>query len=137
MKKIFASAIMAVVFFGLHYPMAAVYPATTTIITVNSFFDVIDSGDNFCTLREAIIAANTNQRSGLGSSECDAGSVSGMDTIIIPSGTYTLTIPGQDENLGLQGDLDITSGPPTASILKDSTSSRVNPQTLRLPEVVY
>ena len=109
MKKTLVAVIMVVLMVGLHGPIDAVYPASSAIITVNSTLDVIDAGDNLCTLREAVIAANTNQRSGLGSGECEAGSARGMDNIIIPSGTYTLTIPGQGENLGLKGDLDISS----------------------------
>jgi CSLREA domain-containing protein len=46
-----------------------------------------------CSLREAIIAANTNP---------DA------DTITLPAGTYRLTITG-NESAGLKGDLDIRS----------------------------
>ena len=85
--------------------MVAVYPATTEKITVNSIIDAVDSSDNSWTLREAIITAKTNQRSGLGSGECEASATSGLDTIIVPPGTYTLTIVAQDEDDGLQGEI--------------------------------
>ena len=44
-----------------------------------------------CSLREAIGAANVN----------------GIDTITVPAGSYTLTIPGAGENANATGDLDI------------------------------
>lgn len=37
-----------------------------------------------------------------------ADAKSGSDTIIVPSGTFTLTIPGQGEDASATGDLDIT-----------------------------
>jgi len=109
MNKIIRSLFLAIVVTVLVFPIGTVHPSTTTTITVNSTDDSISETDNVCTLREAIIAANTNQRSGLGAGECDAGSSFGSDTIIIPPGTYALTISGQDEDDGLQGDLDITT----------------------------
>ncbi len=45
-------------------------------------------------LRSAIMAANAHP---------------GSDTIILPAGTFTLTIPGRDENNDATGDLDIQS----------------------------
>lgn len=47
-----------------------------------------------CTLRAAIQEANA---------------LAGADTISLPSGTYTLTIAGQDEDAAATGDLDVTS----------------------------
>ncbi len=52
------------------------------------------SGAGQCTLRSAIQAANA--------------SVGVADTIILPAGTYTLTIPGAGENAAATGDLNIT-----------------------------
>ena len=49
-----------------------------------------DAGE--CTLRADIQEANV---------------LAGADTIELPVGTYVLTIPGQNENLGATGDLDI------------------------------
>ncbi len=56
-----------------------------------------------CSLREAIRAANLNQKV----DSCPAGSSGSTDNITIPAGTYTLTISGQDENDALKGDLDL------------------------------
>ncbi len=55
--------------------------------------DCDDATPDDCTLRGAIIAANAS---------------SGPDTINLPAGTYTLTIPGAGENAATTGDLDIT-----------------------------
>jgi hypothetical protein len=52
-----------------------------------------DATPNDCSLRGAIIKANTTP---------------GADTINLPAGTYTLTIPGVGENAAAMGDLDIT-----------------------------
>ena len=71
-------------------------------LTVDDTSDTLDTvpGDGFCadasgncTLRAAIMEANAN---------------GGPDTIVLPSGTYLLTIPGASEDLGLSGDLDIS-----------------------------
>ncbi len=85
---------------------AATGVASTTIV-VNSTQDKL-SNDGLCTLREAIIVANKDARSGGKSGECPAGS--GADTIILPAGTYTLNRSDSGkEDSGSTGDLDITS----------------------------
>lgn len=75
-------------------------PAQATVITVTTTSDDVATNGN-CTLREAIIAANTNSAV----DACPAGS--GADTLTLPAGTFTLTIPGTSENLASTGDLDI------------------------------
>ena len=78
-----------------------------TTITVNSTADKI-STDGFCTLREAIIAANKDLASSGGVGECPAGS--GADTIVLPTGTYILTRTDHgSEDSSSTGDLDIKS----------------------------
>src|SRR5689334_17231679 len=78
--------------------------AHAAIITVTTTTDAASSSNGQCTLREAVIAANTNAAV----DGCTAGSP-GADTINIPaSGTaYTLTIAGAGENSSATGDLDI------------------------------
>jgi len=79
-------------------------PALGTTFIVNSALDVTDAnpgdgacetatGNGICTLRAAIQEANAHP---------------GADTIILPAGTYTLTIPGAGEIAAASGDLDIT-----------------------------
>jgi CSLREA domain-containing protein len=74
-------------------------------ITVGTTVDDFTVNGN-CTLREAIRAANTDSRV----DACPAGS--GADTIVLPSGMYTITVanPGNvGEDAGLTGDYDITA----------------------------
>ena len=52
-----------------------------------------DDGTGKCTLRAAIRETNASVN---------------LDTIFLPSGVYSLTIAGADENAGVRGDLDIT-----------------------------
>ena len=59
--------------------------------------------DGKCSLREAVIAANTDKAVG----GCPAGH--GADTIIVPAGSYVLSLAGQQENAGRTGDLDVTA----------------------------
>ncbi len=76
-------------------------------IVVNSTADAVNT-DGACTLREAIIAANKDQASSNNPGECDAGS--GVDTIVLPAGTYTLTRSDNGkEDSSNTGDLDITA----------------------------
>ncbi|MCB8982495.1 MAG: tandem-95 repeat protein [Ardenticatenaceae bacterium] len=75
-------------------------------IVVNSYLDVKVSNDGKCTLREAVIAANQDKRSGRDSGECAAGH--GADTIILPAGVYRLSrTDNGSENASQTGDLDI------------------------------
>lgn len=76
-----------------------------TAFFVNTTVDQ-NGGDPECSLREAVIAANTNQPFG----GCPAGS-GGTDTIFLPGSEdpYSLSIGtlGENENEGRTGDLDI------------------------------
>lgn len=69
-------------------------PCAAWTINVNVTEDANDGvcSVNHCTLREAIIVANTT---------------AGDDTIVVPPGTYTLTITGTHENAAATGDLDV------------------------------
>ncbi len=76
-----------------------------TPITVNTFEDAV-ANDGRCSLREAVIAANSNVASGGLAGECPAGS--GADTILLPAGEYSLTRSAADaEDASATGDLDI------------------------------
>jgi len=80
----------------------------SSTIYVNSFDDNKSSNDGRCTLREAIIAANSDKRSGNRSGECIAGS--GADFIVLPAGHYLLTRSDNgQEDAAATGDLDITA----------------------------
>jgi CSLREA domain-containing protein len=75
--------------------------ARGTTIPVDATADSL-AVDGNCTLREAIIAANTDTAV----DACPAGS--GADVVVVPAGTYTLTLTGADEDAAASGDLDIT-----------------------------
>lgn len=76
-------------------------------IFVSSAEDVI-ANDGVCTLREAIIATNTNAPSGDLKGECRAGDGFDTDIIVLAAGqTYSLVTDGTYENNSGTGDLDI------------------------------
>ena len=77
-------------------------PAYADSIFVTTHLDHT-SDNNHCSLRQAIIAANTNLPAG----GCNAGS--GADTIFLENGTtYILSESGTNEDASISGDLDIT-----------------------------
>jgi CSLREA domain-containing protein len=66
--------------------------ALAVTITVNSMLDVV-ANDGVCTLREAIIAANTDTASGAAAGECVAGSGTDAIAFAIPgSGVHIITL---------------------------------------------
>ncbi len=79
-------------------PTVAAGAATT--ITPSTFTDDASNNGN-CTLREAIIAANTDAARDL----CPAGS--GNDTVQLQTGTYTLSLGPAGDDASANGDLDV------------------------------
>lgn len=88
---------------GLATSQAAAPPGNQNFIPLPTVLtdDIINNGN--CTLREAIIAANTNTQV----DQCLAGQP-GLDTIQLQSGTYQLSLAGASEDATATGDLDIT-----------------------------
>lgn len=78
--KAFALLVLLSLFFVSGF---VVTPVSAATITVNSTADN-ETNDNFCTLREAIVAANTDAAY----RGCPTGS--GEDTILLPKGTVTI-----------------------------------------------
>ena len=81
--------------------LAATLPAAAATFTVNSTADAVDAvpGDGACataattcTLRAAVMEANA---------------LPGADVVTLPAGTFRLAPTGDDEDLGLTGDLDV------------------------------
>jgi CSLREA domain-containing protein len=94
---------MMVLCFGVIASLITERPArASTTITVTTTADELNQNGN-CSLREAIQAANTDAAV----DACPAGS--GTDTIILPSGIYTSTIPGYYESANQTGSLDVNS----------------------------
>lgn len=77
-------------------------PASAATITVDTETDEWNTGTG-CSLREAVQAANTDTAFG----GCVAGS--GDDVILLPSGTYVLSLAGAGEDTNATGDLDLAS----------------------------
>ncbi len=69
---------------------------------------MLDGADGLCSLREAVIAANTNQSSGSAAGECARGL--GQNEILLPAGLYELTLSSAlPESRAAAGDLDLRS----------------------------
>lgn len=83
---------------------------TTAVITVDTTADVI-AEDGACSLREAVIAANTNAPvfgPPVPMGECTHDGTPGMDRIVLGlPGPYVLAIAGAGEDNAATGDLDI------------------------------
>ncbi len=78
-------------------------PLAATVIQVSTVSDAIAT-DNRCTLREAVIAANTDTQV----DTCPAGS--GADTIVLFfTSDHVIDQAGIDEDMSLTGDFDIRS----------------------------
>lgn len=94
-------AVISLVFLSL-VSIGTVTPAFASTFTVNDTSDLVDVNLNdqhcltsagTCTLRAAVQQANK---------------ANNPDTITLPSGVFTLSIPGISEDLAATGDLDIT-----------------------------
>lgn len=81
--------------------LASAKPATATSIQVTTTSDDLLNNGN-CTLREAIIAANTDAAV----DACPAGN--GADTVLLAAGSYGLSIGGTGEDAAATGDFDVT-----------------------------
>lgn len=105
----------------------AIPTLAATTITVNSTADVINSSDGLCSLREAIIAHNTNTASGAPAGECVAGGsadeITFSPSLTLPA-TFSLALAGKGEDAALTGDLDITGS--TANTLLINGGGRDN-----------
>jgi hypothetical protein len=78
---------------------------------VVNIFDKCNIAANDCSLRTAIRRANAN--TGV------------VDTVAIPPGTYTLSVPGVDENNALWGDLDITEAVTITSLSSGNAGNTI------------
>jgi CSLREA domain-containing protein len=85
----------------LFCPLPTPAQAAGTSIQVTTTDDELNN-DGDCSLREAVRAANLDAAV----DGCSAGS--GMDTIVLGTGTYLLTIAGTGEDQALTGDLDLS-----------------------------
>lgn len=99
--------------------------ARAASIAVDSTDDDLDQGPNGdCTLREAVVAAETDAPV----DGCAAGD--GADTIELPAGVFVLRIPGNDED-ARAGDLDIHSDVVIAGSGRDATVIQASDPSLQ------
>src|SRR5438874_11845169 len=77
---------------------ARVLPA---VFTVNSFTDGVDArpGDG--------VAQTSDGRTTLRAAIMEANALGGASTIVLPAGSYTLSLSGPNEDAAATGDLDI------------------------------
>jgi hypothetical protein len=114
LKKIIQLALIGIVTIILLFPTTTISAQDPDpwIIIVNSTLDLPDyahnsvcsagsAADGPCTLRAAIDEANKCPN--------DPGACEGGATIYVPSGTYTLSLAGTEENANETGDLDINA----------------------------
>jgi CSLREA domain-containing protein len=93
-------SVVGLVAVGLVTFVAAPVGAASVIAVTTTVDETILNGA--CSLREAVLAANTDQTV----DSCAAGS--GADSIVVPAGTYMLSIAGTGEDGSRTGDLDLT-----------------------------
>lgn len=91
-------------------------------IVVTTTSDSMDAFDQACSLREALANANTNTQYSPVVDECQGGSGSTTDEIVLQGGaTYALTLAGNDDDTG---DLDVHNDPALAAELVDLRITR-------------
>ena len=87
---------------GLTLGSASGASAATIAVSVG---DDVVAADGQCSLREAITAANTDSAPFAGAGECAPGS--GADTVVLPAGSFKLTLAGAGDDSNFIGDLDV------------------------------
>ena len=102
MKRTAALVVIALVL-CIPWPPDEASPAT---LQVDDPGDDLDLGPNGnCTLREAVLAANTNTAvDACGEGDPGPGTV---DVIVLPAGAFTLSIGPAGDDVGTRGDLDL------------------------------
>jgi predicted outer membrane repeat protein len=80
--------------------------AVPAVLNVTTTLDLINPNDSVLSLREAVIQANASN---------------GATQIVLPAGTYELTLVGANEDAAATGDLDITDHLTISGAAADST----------------
>ncbi len=113
-KQVVASTVT-----GAALVLVGVAPIHALGITVNSTEDVAVVDDGQCTLREALVAANTNLPSGVVSGECTTGAT-GTDTIDLTTISGTIALSGSNlPFITNAGEHIVLNGPGAANLTID------------------
>ncbi|VAW43406.1 hypothetical protein MNBD_CHLOROFLEXI01-3122 [hydrothermal vent metagenome] len=103
-SRLLLAIALPLIFLSLFLTTLRTTASPSATFTVNSTVDAVDVnpgdgvcetavGNGVCTLRAAVMEANA---------------LASEDTIQLPSGSYLLTISGEDEDISATGDIDIT-----------------------------
>ncbi len=106
--------VAALVISGLLWGPIRAPAARATVLAVTTVTDELNT-DGDCSLREAVVAANTNAAV----DACGAGA--GVDLILLPAGTYLLSLVGTGEDAAALGDLDLLEAVTIAGAGVDQT----------------
>jgi CSLREA domain-containing protein len=102
----------SILIISLTFALLSAKPAAAENHITVTITDDIVANDGQCSLREAIVAANSNVASGFLPGECPAGSDTVTDVILLePGEVYHLTLLRANEDWGATGDLDILNNP--------------------------
>ena len=99
------AATLSILSLALAGSLVAPDRAAAAVVDVTTTADVV-AADGECSLREAVIAANTNAAV----DTCPAGGSGDLDNINLAAGHYVLEIAGAGEDAALTGDLDLLEG---------------------------
>lgn len=119
------------IFFLLLMSATAMQAAT---FTVNSTADSVDAAPGNGTCADAAGACS------LRAAISEANALAGADTITLPAGTYTTTLPTSNENLNANGDLDIRqdltitgAGAGTTFVEADAATATASDRVFHIP----
>jgi CSLREA domain-containing protein len=112
---VLCAAVVLATFVGIPPAASAVTIRVTT--TADAMTD-----DGECSLREAVLAANTNTRT----NECRAGSNVGKDVIQLPGGTYQVGMAPAGDDAAENGDLDLLEGAVISGAKSGKTTIKVD-----------
>ncbi len=125
MKSFALRFVAALVLVSLLLGGQGVHPAHAATFTINTTADTVDAnpGNGVC--------ADSSGNCSLRAAIMEANALAGADTVTLPAGIYSLTLPGSD-NASAVGDLDITealtlngAGAASTTIQQSATGERV------------
>jgi hypothetical protein len=107
-RALFAAAAVALGVLLSFSSVMALGRVRVSEMQVTTTADVIDAKGGDCTLLQPADLPGPDSKVSLREAICAANNAPGEGVISLPSGVYTLTIDGRDEDSSASGDLDIT-----------------------------